>query len=358
MGKFAEAVISTKFLTVVIAVALTVMFAFEFAADRRVEKAERETYKLGTVVHITVYGADKAKLVKELDAAVAEISRYENLFSVNIASSEISKINADAARKTNVGGETAAIISDALRMARETGGAFDPTIEPIVKLWAIGTDHPRVPGAGEIKKYLPYVDYRKISVNGEAVSKGAGQKIDLGGIAKGWIADRLAEKLRAAGVRSALIDLGGNISVVGKSPERRAWRLGLQRPSRPRGEYFAVVSAEDSSVVTSGPYERFFEKDGVTYHHIFDPKTGRPANSDLASVSIVSKNSAEADALCTALFVMGREAAEKFLLAHGDIRCAIVTKDLKKVYVTKNLMNGITLEDKTMTLETVGGAKD
>lgn len=357
MKKIAEVLISKKFLTAAIAILLAAMFVCEFSARRRVVSAERETYKLGTVVHITAYGSDKKALDAELDAAVNEITRLENLFSVNIASSEISKINSSD-RGAGVGAETAAIITEALRIAGETDGAFDPTIEPIVKLWGIATDHPRVPGKGEIEGALPLVDYRRVSVSGGNVSKGAGQKLDLGGIAKGWIADRLSDKLRADGIKSALIDLGGNLSVVGESSERRAWRLGLQRPSSSRGEYFAIIEATDLSVVTSGPYERYFDRDGVRYHHIFDPKTGYPAESDLSSVSIVSKNSADADALCTAFFVMGLEKSVRFLKAHKDISAVLLTKDMKKVYATTNIKDKLTVEDKSMSLEFIGGRGD
>ena len=321
-------------------------------------KLERESYKLGTVVRLTVYGTDEAILEKTANDVMEEITRYENIFSVNIPTSEISKINDAPQTNVRVSTETVDAITDSLKFAEETDGMFDPTIGPIVRLWRIGTEYARVPEKEEIDKALSYVDYKEVSVKGNMVRTGEKQKLDLGGIAKGWITDRLTEKLKKDGIHSALIDLGGNIAVIGKAPKGPTWRLGLQHPNKSRGEYFAVVNAMNTSVVTSGPYERFFEKNNVRYHHIFDPFSGYPANSDLASVTIVSKNSGQADALCTALFVMGQKKSLEFLDAHKDIQAVLVAKDAKKVFLTAGLKNSITIKDTSMTVEVIGDFKN
>ena len=299
-----------------------------------------------------------------------------NAAAKNDAAVEIFPVNDNVAR----------LISKAIDIAKKTNGAFDPTIAPIVKLWGTGTNHARVPLDGEIRAALRSVDYRRLRVSSARVllktNSGAARSapdekavtpmyrtvykiiigasgaprtsIDMGGIAKGCAADRTAALLRESGVKSALIDLGGNIYVIGDSPKGCPWRIGIQHPHRPRGEYLGVVECEDISVVTSGPYERYFEKDGVRYHHIFDPKTGRPAKSDLASVTVVSKISADADALCTAFFVMGFDRTIEFLRNHRHLK-AILVKNDGKVYLTETLQNKFKLSDTSMKLEILKG---
>lgn len=334
---------------IVIAIAVLALAARALVFGREPAAARRESYKLGTIVRIAAYGADKQKLDKSLDEAFAEITRLENLFSVNIASSDISSINKRGG--ADISPETGGLLAAALRLAEETSGAFDPTIGPVARLWGVGTENARVPSEDEIKKARALVDYKKVKIKPPRVAKG--QRLDLGGIAKGYIADRLVEKLKKDGVESAIIDLGGNLCVIGKSPKGAKWKLGLQHPDKPRGEYFAALEAEDASVVTSGPYERFFEKDGARWHHIFDPKTGYPAKSDLSSVTVVSENSAEADALCTALFVMGLEKSKAFLRTR---KTDAVLVSGKKVFITPGLKGSLSLKDTEMTLEAVSEA--
>ena len=330
----------------------------------RTETAERDAYKLGTIVRITAYGPDQQKLNRSLDAVMSDcITGLENEFSVNIASSEISRINqATLDNKIvtvrNVKPDTGWLVDRALEIARETDGAFDPTIYPVVRLWGIGTDHARVPSGGQIVDERRRVGWDCVSVarSGTAYEIKIGSPsrrrmaLDLGGIAKGYVADKAAQELRSWGIKCALIDLGGNLYVLGRSPKGRPWKLGIQHPDRPRGEYFGTVEVTDTSVVTSGPYERFFVKNGVRYHHIFDPRTGWPSKSDLASVSVVSKNSAHADALCTALFVMGFDKSAAFLKKHSDIEAILVRRD-KKVFITNDLKDTFKLTDAAMKLE-------
>lgn len=328
-----------------------------YARGGRLSVSELEGYKLGTVVRLAVYTKDEKRGGLILSEAMGEVSRMEGLFSVNIASSEVSRINAAAGREpVKISRETMELLERALYMARESGGAFDPTVGPLVALWGIGTEHAKVPSAEEIKRALSYINYSLVKIDKENSSAYAasGQRIDLGGIAKGYIADKLSVFLRGKGAASALIDLGGNLAVVGKAPSGEPWRLGLQHPLKPRGEYFAVVSASDESVVTSGPYERYFEKDGVRYHHIFDTKTGYPAKSDLASVSVVSKSSADADAYCTALFVAGLHKSLEFLRLHPDIKAVLVSKDGSSVYVSSALKERFSLRDNSMKLSFYG----
>ena len=318
-----------------------------------------ESFKLGTVIRMSVYGRDKELAEQAVADANREISRYEKLFSVNVKNSDVDRINKHKHLTSKISPETEKLIIYSLEMAKKTNGAFDPTIGPVVSLWGIGTDKARVPSPEEINKALSLVDYRKVSAGrGDIILTGRGQKLDLGAVAKGWIADRLSEDIKAKGINSALLDLGGNIMLIGKRPNLTLWRIGLQHPALPRGNYFAVLRAADKSIVTSGPYERFFEKNGVRYHHIFDTATGYPAKSDLASVTIVSETSAEADVLCTALYSMGLERSLDYISKEINLSAVLVSADCKTVYITKNLKKFFTLRDTDMKLELISRGEE
>lgn len=358
---------------VVAAAALTVSHVSLSA--RETMKAERETFMLGTLINISAYGSDKSSLDAAISAAMEEISRLEQLFSVGIASSEISRINAAPTLEGGhtVSPETYELLAQSLREAEETEGAFDPTVGALVGLWGIGTDHTRVPDDFEIAELLPDIGYRKVALLQALdeedpsqtiyrVSLGKGRQLDLGAIAKGYAADRAARIMRASGVKSALLNLGGDLVAIGEPPKRRGWRLALRDPYGGRGDYFAVITVSDSVVVTSGAYERFFEQDGVRYHHILNPATGRPAVTDLVSVSVVMEqneareNGARCDALSTALFVMGSEKARAFLDKHKEVQAILISeKDGEhSVYVTDGLKNIVTYSDNAF-LQANGG---
>lgn len=322
-------------------------------------KVQRESYRLGTIVRITLYGNDGVKLDKALGGAMDEIERLENLLSVNIASSDVSLVNrASGNYPVKVSEETGFLIGKALEWSKRTGGAFDPTVGGIVKLWGIGTKKAGIPEPVLLQQALSLTDFRKVLVihekSGTFIKTAKGQRIDLGGIAKGYVTDKVKELLVKEGVSSALIDLGGNIAVMGSSPKSGKWKLGLQHPFMPRGEYFGIAEVSDVSVVTSGPYERYFELDGVKYHHIFDPTTGYPSQSDLNSVTIISENSTDADALSTALFVMGLDKSVSFLHKLKNIEAVLVAKKPQGtiVYVTQNFRKAFVLKDPDMKIET------
>ncbi len=314
-------------------------------------KAQRESYRLGTIVRITLYGDDSEKLNKVLDLSMKEIERLENLLSVNIPSSDISLVNrALGEYPVKVSEETGFLLERALEWSERTGGAFDPTVGKIVKLWGMGTESAAVPDPEKLKEAVGMTDFRKVNIvhrgNGTFVQTAKGQRIDLGGIAKGYVTDKVRLLLKNEGIQSALIDLGGNISVFGNSPKPGKWKLGLQHPFMLRGEYFGVVEVSDVSVVTSGAYERYFESCGVRYHHIFDPATGYPARSDLASVTIISEDSTDADALSTALFVMGLERGISLLRKLKNIEAVLVAKETERiiVYATDGLSKDFILK--------------
>ena len=312
--------------------AVLVFLIFHGSFAGREKSAEKDAFRLGTFVRIRLYGDDEDFLSAALVSGDAEIVRLEGLLSANLPGSDISRINNAGGKFVKVERETAEVVSRAVDICKKSGGAFDPTLGALSSLWRIGTESARVPSRSEAEAAAATHDIDKVSVekrtDGWYVKCGEGQRLDLGAIAKGYIGGMLHDYFKKIGVKRGIIDLGGNITAIGGGISGEPWHFGIQHPKKKRGEYFGVVSApEDYSVVTSGPYERFFESGGRRYHHIFDPKTGFPAESDLASVSIAERDPALADALCTALFVMGSEKALCFLSENNNIAAVLVTND-------------------------------
>ena len=276
----------------------------------------RQEFLLGTFVQIKLFGTDKAKLTSYADKITEEIKDCESKFSLNIKNSEINKINAGSGHFVKISHKTYDLLDNALYFAAITNGAFDPTVGVFTRLWQIGKDTERVPSHEEIANAKKFTGYRNVKLkqvkgNYYAIIPN-NFSLDLGAIAKGYITDRI-RALVPRGVE-AIFDLGGNVCVIGK----KARKIGLQKPWAERGEIFQKISAKNTCVVTSGAYERYFKQDGKIYHHIIDPATGKPSEGDLESVTIITPNSTMADALSTALFVMGRENAEKFIAKYSE----------------------------------------
>lgn len=287
------------------------------------QPASRSFAAMDTVMSLTAYGenADAA-----LDEAVAEVNRLDRLFSTGRADSEVSRLN--AAGRLTVSEDTAQLLERAVALYEDTGGLFDPTVYPLVELWGFPTKEYRVPTESEIQELLPLVDGGAVSLAGNEAALAPGQAIDLGGIAKGYASARLAEIFAQHHVTSALIDLGHNIQAVGARPDGTPWRVAVQDPVGDGGDWAAVVEVTDEAVVTSGGYERFFEENGETYIHIIDPRTGKPAASDLLSVTIVSPDGALADGLSTALYIMGSQDAAQWWAGHSqDFQMVLVKSD-------------------------------
>ncbi len=276
------------------------------------QSAARQTgvgFYFDTVVTVTLYGADSA-LLEDLWSACA---RYEGLLSKTIDTSDVARINRANGEKVTVDPETYAILREAREISEKSGGAFSMTIAPISAMWDFTGGTQRMPTEAERLAALPLVDDTAVELlekNQVRLPKGA--QIDLGGIAKGYIADQVADMVRARAA-GATISLGGNTYVVGEKPSGGLWNVGIQDPNGQTGDPLLKVSLGDGTVVTSGVYERYFEKDGVRYHHILDPQTGSSAETDLVSATVVGQSSMAADALATACVVLGSEAALELL---------------------------------------------
>ena len=293
--------------------------------------SSREFFAMDTVMQATAYGsgADDA-----LQAAEEEIYRLEQLFSCQAPEAELARCN--RAGEMTVSAETAGLVQTALDLSDKTGGAYDPTLYPLTLAWGFSGGQYRVPDEAELSALRTQTGAEHVQVDGCRVRLDAGTQLDLGGIAKGYTAGRIRKILQDADVRAAIVSLGGNVAAIGKKPGGGDWIVGLQDPQDP-GSYFGTVAVSGACVVTSGGYQRYFEQDGVRYHHILDPKTGRPAASGLQSVSVVSQDDTLADALSTALFVMGLDAGAALYRA-GDLAFeAVFMTDDGSVWITPGL---------------------
>ncbi|MCW6091581.1 FAD:protein FMN transferase [Clostridium sporogenes] len=315
------------------------------------EPVSRETYLMGTIINIKAYGKNADKAVQ---ASVDKISDIENKMSLNISTSEINKINKNAGiAPVKVSKNTFDVVKASLIYSEKTKGSFDITVEPLVSLWGIGTDKARIPSKDEINNALKLINYKDVVINEKESTimlKRKGQAIDLGAIAKGYTADELKKVLLNYNVSSAFLNLGGNVYVLGNKPDKTPWKIGVQNPLEPRGDYLGIVSVSDKSVVTSGNYERFFERNGKRYHHIFDTKTGYPAEKGLISVSIISDKSIDGDALSTSVYTLGLDEGKKLIESLKDVEAVFVTND-KKVYTTSGLKDTFKLTNTDFKLQ-------
>ena len=294
-----------------------------------VTEYKKTVYAMDTVMDLKVYAADD----EILNAAEQEIYRIEQLLKRSDENSEIYKIN--SSEKCEITEETAYILNTALETGKETDGAFDISIAPVMDLWGFYGQKFYVPTEAEIAEKLALTDYRKIKLSGTTVKTPADMQIDLGGIGKGYTSDRVIELMRDNGAKSAIISLGGNVQTLGTKPDGSAWNIGIQNPFN-TSEYIGGIRVADEAVITSGGYQRYFMDGDKRYHHIIDPKTGKPSESGLSLVTIVSESGIRADALSTSLFVMGLEKSSEYWRKHGGFEAVLVT-DADKIYVTEGL---------------------
>jgi FAD:protein FMN transferase len=329
--------------------ALTVLAASRGYAAAPLERTVNNL--LGTTCTIRLYSGGSPSA---LDAAFARISQIEDRMTVNREDSEIIRVNAAAGKRpVAVTPDVLEVIRLGLLYSSDGNGAYDVTVEPLVRLWGIGTARARVPSAEEIRAARGLVGWREVVLDQEASTvslKRAGMGLDLGSIAKGYAADEAARVLRASGVTAALVDLGGNILTIGAKPDGTRWRIGIQNPLEARGTKLGIVEILDGSVTTAGTYERFFEKDGKRYFHILDARTGYPAWNGLAAATVVAKDSTSADGYDTMIFTLGLEQGRRFVESTRGLIEAVFITDRKQVYVTPGLRSRFTLTDPSFTL--------
>ncbi|MEA4971992.1 MAG: FAD:protein FMN transferase [Candidatus Metalachnospira sp.] len=308
-------------------------------ATSEAEPVSQTDFLLNTVCTITIYNEKNTeKDSNELITGAFDLCReYENTLSRTIEGSDVYKINHSNGKPVTVSDSTIEVINCAEKYSKDSNGAFDISIAPLSILWNFEGDNPTVPPDAEISALVQEVDYTKVKVNGNDVTLEAPvTAIDLGGIAKGYIADRVSEYLETNNVTSAIINLGGNIYTVGTKPDGNNFNIGIQDPSKTDGSILGYVAVSNKSVVTSGSYERYFIQDGKKYHHILDPSTGYPVENGLCSVSIISDNSIDGDSLSTTCFVLGKDEGMKLINSLDGVQ-AIFIDDNGEMYFSDGI---------------------
>ena len=317
------------------------------------QKCQKQLFAMDTYMEFTAYGKNSEKAV---DAAIEEVQKLDAMLSAENSKSEVYALNEQGNLQAT--DDLAELILRGKEIYQETDGLFDDTIYPVMKLWGFPTGNYHVPTAAEVQKKLALVDGNKVEIQtrdsdekgrdskekANFVTLGADQQIDFGGIAKGYTGQKLAELFQEYGVSSALVSLGGNIQAIGTKPDGSSWKVGIRDPKGGQQDYIGVLSVKNQAVVTSGGYERYFEKNGETYIHIINPRTGYPADGDLLSVTIVSKDGTLADGMSTALYIMGYEKACQFWRQHREEFNVILVTDDGKIHISENLKENFQTE--------------
>jgi thiamine biosynthesis lipoprotein len=304
---------------------------------------ERDTFfAMDTVVELTAVGGEGALAAAR--RAVEEVASWADCYAPG---AELYRLNRSAGGGVvRVSPELADALKVALEVAEKSGGAFDPTVLPLIEAYGFNGEERRVPDDAEIAGILPRVDYRRVGLVGDEVHIPAGTALDLGGVAKGYAVDRALGAMEEAGAGAGLVNIGGDIAVFGERPDGVPWTIGVQHPRAP-GELFAVLELKGGAVATSGDYERYFVVDGVRYHHILDPRTGRPARG-LVSVTVTAPSCVLADAYATAVFVLGPERGMELLEADDILEGLLISETEGRLdfTVTDGLEGRLEIPDK------------
>lgn len=314
------------------------------------EPVSATAIKLNTAVTVTIYDSQDRELLTE---CMNLCDKYEKIFSRTASDSELYQLNhreltpvAGTEDTFQISDPLAELIRKGLYYSELSEGAFDIAIEPLTSLWDFTAEDPQVPENRLIQEALTKCDYHNVSVsdNNEVILKTEDTAIELGAIAKGYIADRLKDYLISQGVKSAIINLGGNVLCIGGKPDDSSFKIGIQKPFADRSETIAVMDIKDKSVVSSGVYERCFEQDGTLYHHLLNPRTGYPYDNGLIAVTIISDESVDGDALSTTCFALGLEDGMKLAESLDNVQAFFVTSDYE-IHYTKDFQKEITVTE-------------
>lgn len=313
----------------------------------------QESYQLGTHIVISIYDENQASN-EVFDAVFDEIYNYEQMISKNIDSTIVDQINVNAGVESVVVPEPLfKLIENALHFSEVSNGAFDVSIGPLVELWGIGTSDAAVPDPVSIDEAIAKVDFNKIHLDSDKMSvylEEPDMIMDLGAIAKGYIADEVKQIILQHGYESAIVNLGGNVLMVGNKPNSVSWSVGVRNPLSESTSHLGILALNDNSIVTSGIYERFFEEDNVRYHHLINPRTGYPEQNELLAVSIISNESMIGDALSTAVFVMGLDKGYELVQSLENVEAIFILRDMR-VIATPNIKSSFKLVNNDFVME-------
>ena len=294
------------------------------------EPITRQTILFDTIIQIRIYDSDASDI---LDGCIEKCEYYENLLSRTVEGSDIYRINHADGTPVEVHPETIALLETALSYCELSDGAFDITLAPVSDLWDFQNNPGTLPEQSQLDAALSSVGYEAIQISGNSVQiTNPDTQIDLGAIAKGYIADQLKLYLKEQGIEHALIDLGGNILTVGGKPDGSKFHIAIQKPFDEQGTPITTVKTTDDSIVTSGIYQRYIEINGKIYHHILNPETGYPYDHSLFSVTIISNSSTTADALSTTCFAMGLEDGLELINSLEHTEAIFITDNYELIY--------------------------
>lgn len=308
--------------TAAVFAAAVLLIVFILTGCRETRQVSKTALKMDTVVTVTVYGSSDSA---SIDSAFAEADRLISLLDIHNKDSEIYSLSEKAGEWVTVSPETYEILTLAKEFYLLSGGYFDVTAAPLVELWNVNGGG-YLPTESEIKAAAEFVDGSTLELEDGRARIAEGMKVDLGGIAKGYIADSLKDHLVNLGVEHAVIDIGGNVVLIGSKPDGSKYNVGVKDPLDADGPLLEIIACEDESLVSSGIYERFFEYEGQRYHHILDPFTGKPSESDLAGVTIICSSSARGDALSTSCMLLGCDKGMALVENTEDAEAIFVTR--------------------------------
>lgn len=319
---------------------LTILFSLLLMGCQKNRTVYSDTgFYFDTVITVTLYENGSSEILDEcMDLAL----NYENLLSATIEGSDIWNLNHNAGSYVTLDPETISLLQTALTYAELSDGVVDPTVGSLSALWNFGSDGSNiVPETSHIEESLSHVDYHSLSLKGnQGILLDSQASVDLGFIAKGYIGDKMKEFLISQGVTSALINLGGNVVTIGSKPNGDCFRVGIQDPFEKSGTPALVVELTDTCAVSAGNYERYFEKDGIRYHHILSTTDGYPARSGLSQVTIISPDSTRADALSTLCFILGYEKAASLIENYPEDQAIFITEDGEILYTDNAIISG------------------
>ena len=287
-------------------------------------KCEKEIFAMDTIMNLTIYGENASSVMND---AVSLIQRLDKAFSVTNKDSDIAKLNNAGGKAVSVSDDTYELLQRSLEFSNKTDGLFDISIYPLVKAWGFTTEDYHVPDEQTRKKILANVDYKKVKLlNDNKVQMKPGMEIELGAVAKGYLSQKLMDLLKEQNIRSAIVSLGGNVQALGEKEGGNPFVVGITDPADGSSLY-GTIEVKNQAVITSGIYQRYFEEGGKRYHHIMDKRSGMPADNSLASVTVISSDGVQADALATALYVMGDAKAKEYQENHPEIQLILIYKD-------------------------------
>ena len=304
------------------------------AEKKKTENAvTRDVFAMDTYMNMTAYGENAEKA---LDDSEKRILQLESELSATSETSEIWELDHSDGKAVELSADTAEIIEKALDMCEKTFGCLDITVYPVLKEWGFTTGDYRIPEISKIDELLSNVGYFGVKLEGRSITLSDDMQIDLGAVAKGYTGDEILDIMRSYDVHSATVNLGGNVQTLGKKPDGSEWKVAVRDPFHPETD-MCVLEVDDSAVITSGNYERFFTgDDGKKYCHIIDPADGYPADNGYVSVTVIGKSGVVCDALSTAVFVAGTDNSQKIMCEFADYDFIVVSDD-EKIYYTQGI---------------------